>query len=111
MYLVQLGSWRVGPAEQDPAMRDEVVFSMFYVYVLKSNVNGDLYVGSTQDLRERFRLHNNGKVKSTKVNKPWTLVYYEAYKSKEDATKREFELKIHAAKNRLKEQIKNSFEI
>ncbi len=53
-------------------------------------------------------MHNDGKVKSTKAYRKWILVYYEAYRAKEDATKREVKLKIHAAKNKLKEQIKNS---
>ena len=46
----------------------------FYVYVLKSQKNGDLYVGSTADVENRFRLHNSGKVKSTKGYRPWVLL-------------------------------------
>ncbi|MGH9987237.1 MAG: GIY-YIG nuclease family protein, partial [Nitrososphaeraceae archaeon] len=46
----------------------------FYVYILKSQINGDLYVGSTADVQNRFRLHNSGKVKSTKGYRPWVLL-------------------------------------
>jgi len=81
---------------------------MFYVYVLKSKKNNDIYVGYSEDLKTRFEAHNQGKVKSTKVNKPWVLVYYEAYKDKKDATKREKQLKEHKAKADLKKQIENS---
>ena len=81
---------------------------MFYVYVLKSRTNGDIYVGYSRDLRTRVNTHNKGKVRSTKAYKPWTLVYYEAYKVKKDATKRERELKLHAAKNSLIERLKGS---
>ena len=83
---------------------------MHYVYALKSKINGDLYIGCTEDLRNRYALHNEGKIRSTHAYKPWVLVYYEAYGSKVDATMREVELKIHATKNKLKEQIRNSLE-
>lgn len=74
---------------------------MYYVYVLRSSTNKDVYIGYTTDLKNRFQLHNSGKVKSTKAYRPWVLVYYEAYREKLDATEREKELKIHAAKNAL----------
>ncbi|MCR4263518.1 MAG: GIY-YIG nuclease family protein [Candidatus Roizmanbacteria bacterium] len=81
---------------------------MYYVYALLSNKNGDLYIGSTSDLRIRFKEHNDGRVKSTKGYRPWMLVYYEAYRNKNDATQREKQLKGHKAKSDLREQIENS---
>lgn len=83
---------------------------MYYVYILKSLVNGDLYVGYTTDLKRRFAEHNSKKVLSTRVNIPWKLVYYEAYSGKHDATKREKQLKMHKAKEDLKLQIRESIE-
>lgn len=81
---------------------------MYYVYLLKSSKNDDIYVGYTGDLRKRFNEHNSGEVKSTKPNIPWRLIYYEAYKAKFDATKRERQLKNHRAKEDLKIQLRNS---
>ena len=81
---------------------------MYYAYVLKSLVNGDVYIGYSEDLRTRLEYHNTGRVRSTKGNKPWSLVYYEAYLNKFDATKREKQLKMHAAKSALKKQIAQS---
>lgn len=81
---------------------------MFYVYVLKSSVNKDLYVGFSEDLGSRVKFHNSGKVRSTKSYRPWVLVYYEAYRVKNDATKREKQLKMHAVKNELTGRLKNS---
>ncbi|MFZ5535031.1 MAG: GIY-YIG nuclease family protein [Patescibacteria group bacterium] len=46
---------------------------MYYVYVLKSKVNDDLYIGSSEDLRVRFKQNNNGEVQSTKGYRPWVL--------------------------------------
>ncbi len=84
---------------------------MFYVYVLLSTINKDIYIGFTEDLKNRFLLHNEGKVKSTKAYKPWILVYYEAYKSKKDVTKREKELKLHKAKDFLLAHLQYSLKI
>jgi len=81
---------------------------MHYVYILKSEINNDIYVGFSSDLKVRFQQHNSGKVKSTHAYKPWILVYYEAYLNKFDATRREKQLKNHAAKNILKTQVQNS---
>lgn len=84
---------------------------MFYVYALVSRQNKDLYIGYTTDLRQRFKEHNSGEVKATKGYRPWLLVYYEAYASKQDATIREKQLKMHKAKADLKLQIKYSLEL
>ncbi|KKQ92148.1 MAG: GIY-YIG catalytic domain protein [Candidatus Woesebacteria bacterium GW2011_GWA2_40_7] len=81
---------------------------MFYVYILQSTVNRDIYVGYSTDLKKRFALHNSGKVFSTKPYRPWVLIYYEAYKGKFDATIREKELKLHAAKQFLLKRLGNS---
>lgn len=75
--------------------------NMYFVYVLQSLKNKDLYTGYSDDFEKRFIAHNNGKVKSTKGCRPWKLVYCEAYYSKQDATKREYQLKKHYYKEEL----------
>ena len=66
---------------------------MFYTYLIKSKNKNWFYIGSTRDLKERFKEHNNGKVKSTKAYIPFALIYYEAYPTYTLARKREIELK------------------
>lgn len=66
---------------------------MFYVYILKSKKDTKCYIGSTNDLRHRLTLHNNGKVFSTQHRRPLSLIYYEAYLSEKDARMREQKLK------------------
>lgn len=79
---------------------------MFYVYVIQSKLNQEVYIGSTNNLKSRLKEHNEGKVFSTKKYKPWTLIYYEAYKSEELARAREKKLKQHGnAKRELKKRI------
>jgi len=81
---------------------------MHYVYIPKSLKNGDIYVGQTSDLKNRYQRHNLGRIKSTKAYVPWQLIYYEAYRSKKDITRRERQLKEHKPKNDLVKQIENS---
>jgi len=84
---------------------------MFFVYVLRSKKDKKLYIGFTNDLRHRIQKHNSGLNKSTKFRRPFELIYYEAYKSEEDAKKREEMLKLFGrALGGLKRRISSSLE-
>lgn len=84
---------------------------MFFVYMIQSKKDKELYCGYTSDLRKRFKKHNLGLVPSTKHRIPFRVVYYEAYVSKQDAVKREHNLKLRAkALTQLKKRIKSCFE-
>lgn len=50
---------------------------MWYVYFLELS-NGDIYVGSTSDLKRRFTSHSKGQVLSTKAHVPVKLRSYVA---------------------------------
>ncbi len=81
---------------------------MHYFYVLKSKKDDQLYFGSTNDLKKRLEQHNFGLVKSTKPRNPFSLIYYEAYISEEDARHREQSIKLRGnAYLQLKRRIKN----
>lgn len=83
---------------------------MFYVYLLKSQKDNKLYIGSTNNLKRRFEEHNKGFVQSTKSRLPLDLIYFEAYKSESEARKREQNLKLRSnAYKQLKLRIKDSF--
>ena len=83
---------------------------MYYVYVLQSKKDKNIYIGYTADLMRRFGEHNSLCVKSTKSRAPFELVYYEAYKDKGDATSREYFLKTHQQRDLLKKRLLNSLE-
>ena len=74
----------------------------FYVYVLRSLKDGDLYTGYTGDLKNRLREHQAGSVTSTKNRLPVELIYYEACRDQQDATHREKYLKTAWGKRYLK---------
>lgn len=79
--------------------------SFYYAYVLKSNKDNKLYVGSTQDLKSRVKHHNAGSVKSTRHRRPLKLVYYKAVQTKKRAGERERYLKTSWDKRFIKKQI------
>jgi putative endonuclease len=61
---------------------------MYYVYIIKDDT-GKIYRGYTADLKRRIKEHQQGRGgEYTKRWKKITLVYYEAYRSKEDAIER-----------------------
>jgi putative endonuclease len=81
---------------------------MFYVYILKSLKDGNLYTGSTSDLKKRIEEHNNGYELGTKYRRPLELVYYEACQSKYDSLRREKYLKTTYGKKYLKNRLRDS---
>ena len=82
---------------------------MFYIYVLKSKKDNDLYVGFTNNLERRIKEYNNSLVLSTKSRRPFDLIYCEGYKSEKDARKREQNLKLRSkAFAQLKKRIQDS---
>jgi len=81
----------------------------YYVYVLRSRKNGELYTGYTTDLKLRIKKHNFGKVVSTKRYMPWALIHYEAYRDGNDARRREKYLKTSQGARLLKRMLKEYF--
>lgn len=66
---------------------------MFYVYILKSDLNNKYYVGCTGDIVKRLSEHNKGKSSHTKHGIPWEIVYREIYSELGEARKRERQIK------------------
>ncbi|MCA9353810.1 GIY-YIG nuclease family protein [Candidatus Nomurabacteria bacterium] len=81
---------------------------MYYVYILQSTKNSNLYKGVTSDLKRRLREHNLGNVKSTKPHKPWKLIYYQGFTSKIDAESEEKFLKTGKGRERIKYLLKDT---
>ncbi len=77
---------------------------MHYVYILKSIKDGENYTGFSSNLKNRLKDHNSGNVESTKNRRPLELIYYEAYKEKKYALRREKFLKSTKGKLQLKKQ-------
>ena len=64
-----------------------------YTYILRC-ADGTYYCGWTNNLDRRLKAHNEGKgAKYTRSRRPLALVYYEAFSTKEEAMRREYEIK------------------
>ena len=78
--------------------------SSYIVYILQCADNS-FYIGLTNDLWKRLRMHNGeipGGAKYTRGKRPVILRYYETKMTHEQAAKREYELKqLSRKKKRL----------
>ena len=80
---------------------------MYKVYILYSEKNKKYYIGHTNDIDDRMRRHNRGLVKSTKSGCPWKIIYTEDFDSKNDAYRREFQIKSYKKGEAFKNLIKH----
>ncbi len=83
----------------------------YYVYVLKSELNGILYIGFTSDLERRLKEHNSGKTKSLKPYLPYKIVYTEQFDTREKAVNREKYLKSGIGREFIKNTLKKYIEL
>lgn len=66
---------------------------MFYTYILECK-DGTYYTGWTNNLEKRIQTHNKGLgAKYTKGRLPVKVVYFETFDKKEEAMKREWQIK------------------
>ena len=66
---------------------------MNYTYIVECS-DGTLSTGWTNDIEKRMKAHNQGKgAKYTKTRLPVVLKYYECFESKEEAMRREYQIK------------------
>ncbi|MFH1171816.1 MAG: GIY-YIG nuclease family protein [bacterium] len=68
---------------------------LWVVYVLRSEVDGKYYIGSTSNLPLRLKRHNAGKVRSTKSRIPWKIVYTESASDRQSGYRRERQIKSY----------------
>jgi len=79
---------------------------VWYVY-FHELTNGNIYVGSTNDLRRRFASHQKGDVVSTSKHLPATLKSYVAVANEELARKLERYFKSGSGKAFAKKRFLN----
>lgn len=66
---------------------------MYFVYILQSEKDRSLYVGSTEDVKKRLADHNSGKVKYSSSKRPYVLKWFCGFPNKQLAIKFEKYLK------------------
>ncbi len=67
----------------------------FYVYLIATNNKKKIttYVGYTNNLERRVKLHNEGKGAKFTRGRKWKILYSEKFKTKNEAIKAEHKLK------------------
>ena len=79
----------------------------YFVYILRSLKDFKLYIGQTNNLKNRIRRHNSGQVKATKYRRPLRLAYSETFSSRSEAMKKESYLKSLKSPRYIEESIIN----
>jgi putative endonuclease len=74
---------------------------MFFVYILRSEKNGRLYTGSSDNVEKRLGEHNAGRSKATRYIKPFKLLYKEEFATRAEAVRRERLLKTGKGREEL----------
>ena len=82
----------------------------FYVYLIVTKINKKnfSYVGYTNNLKNRLKLHNSSKGAKFTRGKKWKMIYFKTYKSKKIAMSEEYKLKKNYT---LRKKIKEGIEI
>ena len=65
----------------------------YFVYILYSKTADRYYIGYTSNLAERLKKHRSKNKGFTSIASDWTIVYTEAYSSKQEAMSRERKIK------------------
>lgn len=75
---------------------------MYFVYAIKSQKDGRIYIGLSSNIKRRILEHNSGYTFSTKGFRPWKLIYKEEVKDRKEARIREKYFKSGFGKELLK---------
>ncbi|OGX08864.1 MAG: hypothetical protein A2Z88_09965 [Omnitrophica WOR_2 bacterium GWA2_47_8] len=78
---------------------------MFYTYILINLVKTKTYVGSTQNIEQRLKEHNRGKVTFTRKFLPYQILHVENFVTNKEARARERFYKTTSGRRRIKELI------
>ncbi|MFA6909451.1 MAG: GIY-YIG nuclease family protein [Patescibacteria group bacterium] len=78
---------------------------MFTVYILQNTKTNRFYIGHTFNLVDRLRRHNRGRNISTKGDGQWILQHKEEFPTKQEAYKREMQIKSYKGGEAFKKLI------
>ncbi|MFQ6612472.1 MAG: GIY-YIG nuclease family protein [Fidelibacterota bacterium] len=81
---------------------------MWNVYVIRSLKDGFIYYGMSENVSNRLKAHNRGKVRSTKAHRPFELVYSEPVGDRQVAREREKYFKSGAGRRFIKRLLKSN---
>ena len=77
----------------------------YFVYAIKSEKDGRVYVGFSENVHRRLKEHNSGKTKSTKGYRPWKLIFTKECETRIQARELEKYYKSGIGKEKLKKMV------
>ena len=80
---------------------------MFYVYIIKNLKTGRYYTGYSGNLDKRLKEHNLGKTRSLRSDGKFILIYKEQFESRNEAYRRERQIKSYKNGEAFKKLVKN----
>ena len=78
---------------------------MYYVYILLNEEKNRTYTGVSDDVEERLKEHNTGRVKSSNPYRPYKVVHTEPFDTLSEARQKEKFYKSTTGRRRLKEML------
>ena len=81
-----------------------------FVYLIISFGNKRLisYVGYTNNIKKRLKLHNSSKGAKFTRGRKWKIIYKKSYNTKSEAMRKEYSLKIN---RKLRNDLKNKYKV
>jgi len=76
---------------------------MYYLYILLNEAKTKTYTGFTQDVEKRLNEHNSGKVTSSRLYRPYRILYTQAFETLHEARHAERFYKSTTGRRRLKQ--------
>ena len=84
----------------------KTLFDMFTVYVLYSEDFDKIHIGYTSNLEQRFLSHNKLSKKGWTMHfRPWEIIHTEEFETKQEALKREKQLKTSRGRNWIRQEL------
>lgn len=84
---------------------------MYYVYAIYNELNKKIYIGQTEDLDLRIKMHNDKTFRNSYTSRfdgEWELIYKEKLGSRVEALKREKQLKSYRGRQFIENLIHSS---
>ena len=81
---------------------------MYYIYAIYNPQHKKIYIGQTADITERLKLHNEHVFKgyTSKFDGVWQLIYSEKVDTRQEALKREKQLKSYQGRLFIRKHIR-----
>jgi len=78
---------------------------MYYVYILLNQAKTKTYTGVSEDANKRLEEHNAGRVRSSRLYRPYKIVHTESFTTLSQARQKENFYKSTTGRRKLREML------